>query len=195
MYRFISETYNYNYIKIGGVLPFTAAIWAILGGFAAGLILSYHNKSYLGETVRRLCEKGATTPESALTLDELGLKPTFMRTRALREGGSLRKYVEIANRDEALTPLEQKKRPKIISFLFPQREKYEHDFSRAKFYIPEEKKYAAEARYEHKASLSPLLLVISLAAIAAIGVAASFAAPKILKLIDDSLTSVFQSNS
>lgn len=191
MYSLISETYNYIHSGAGTV-TLAGIIWAIAAGFAVGMFLSYYNKNYLGETVRRLYKKGADSKETALTLKELGLAPTKLRTRSLREGGSLRKYVRIANEEEAVTSLGRKKRPKIVEFLFPSSEKFSCDFETAKFYMPEEEKYKAAVRYDQRSRLSPVLLVSVLIVLAAVALGITFAAPKILKLLDNFITSIVQ---
>ena len=191
MYSLISETYNY--IRSGaGTVTLTGIIWAIAAGFAVGMFLSYYNKNYLGETVRRLYKRGADSKETALTLNELGLAPTKFRTHSLKQGGSLRKYVKIANEDEAVTSLGRKKRAKIFEFLFPSSEKDSCDFETAKLYMPEEERYRAAVRYEQKSRLSPVILVSALIVLAGVALGATIAAPKILKILDNFITSIIQ---
>ena len=61
------------------------------------------------------------------------------------------------------------------------------DLKAAKLYIPEEKRYTAETRYEKKGpSWVIVVLIIVLGAAAAVGV--SFAVPKILDLLDQAIT-------
>ena len=168
MYRLIAETYNY--IRSGaGTVTLSGIIWAVAAGFGIGIVLSYYNKNYLGETVRRLYKKGAVTKETALSLNEIGLSPTKIRTHALRKNGSLRKYIKVAD-EEA--------------------EERDADFSSVKLYIPEELKYKAIVRYEQKSRIPLVLLVASLLVLAAVAFGVTLAAPKILRVLDNFLTSI-----
>ena len=171
MYRIFSETYNYLASK-GSNMALTGIIWAIAAGFGIGIIMSYYHKNYLGETVRRLYKKGADSEAAALTLKELGLSPTKLRTHALRDNGFLRKYIKIAENGSG--------------------DNNTLDFGTAKLYIPEELKYKAIVRFEQKSTIPVFLLVLSLIILAAIALGATFAAPKILKVLDNFLTSIIK---
>lgn len=171
MYRLISETYNY--ITSGaGTITLTGIIWAVAAGFGIGLVAAYYNKNYVGETVRRLYKKGADTKETALTLKELGLSPTRLRIHALKENGALRKYIKFADEDVG--------------------DDNTRDFGTSKLYMPEEQKYAAIVRYEQKGHIPLFMLILSLALLAAAALGVTFAAPKILKVLDNFLTSIIQ---
>ena len=191
MYRLVSETYNYIHSG-AGTITVAGIIWTIAAGFGIGIIMSYYNKNYLGETVRRLYKKGADSKETALTLKELGLEPTRLRTHALKKNGILRKHIRIANEEEAAESLGRRNKGALLEHLFPSEERFSYDFEKAKLYMPEEEKYKAAVRYEQKNGLSPFLLVLSLVILAAVALGATFAAPKILKVLDNFLTSILQ---
>ena len=176
MYSLISETYNY--ISSGaGSATLTGIIWALAGGFAVGMILSFYNMSFVGETVRRLYKSGAFSETTALTLNDLGLSPTKLRTHALRDGGALRKYVKIANAGEAAAD---------------GKGKVSYDFNAARLYLSEDTKYKAAVRYEQRGRLSPVIIVLALVVIAGVALGATFAVPKILKILDNLITSIVQ---
>ena len=176
MYSLISETYNY--IRSGaGTATLTGIIWALAGGFAVGMILSFYNMNYVGETVRRLYKSGAFSETTALTLNDLGLSPTKLRTHSLKDGGALRKYINIAG-DVAATA--------------DGKGKVSYDFDTARLYLAEDTKYKAAVKYEQKGRLSPVLIVLSLIVIAGVALGATFAVPKILKILDNLITSIVQ---
>ncbi len=154
-------------------------IWGIWGGFAAGLLITYYHKVYLGETARRLLKKGATSPDAALTLAEIGQKPGRIRKRALRPGGSLAKYI---------TPVLPGAPDDGVS---ADKAGVINGFSETRFYIPEEKKYACAVRYEEKKRISPLLLAVFLVALTALAVGLTVALPELLKMIDNAITQYF----
>ncbi len=176
MYSLISETYNY--ISSGaGTATLTGIIWAIAGGFAVGMILSFYNMNFVGETVRRLYKSGAFSETTALTLNDLGLSPTKLRTHTLRDGGALRKYVKIANAGEEAAD---------------GKGKASYDFDAARLYLSEDTKYKAAVRYEQRGRLSPVIIVLALVVIAGVALGATFAVPKILKILDNLITSIVQ---
>ena len=164
-------------------------IWGIWGGFAAGLLITFYHKSYLGEVVRRLLGRGASSPDSALTLDELGLK-SALRKAALSRGGSLAKYISVANPDEYETN-DGKARGRFEGKIFPERDRTVYDFSAMKLYIPEDKKHAASVRYVEKRKISPLWLVVFLTALTALAVSLTIALPELLTMIDNAITQYF----
>ena len=68
-------------------------VLAIALGFIAGAIVMLYNKRTVGRTVRELIKRGASTPETALTAAELGLKP---RASLKDPSSALRKFVRVA---------------------------------------------------------------------------------------------------
>jgi hypothetical protein len=74
------------------LLSLEVIIWGMYGGILLACLISVYCKRYEGEIVRRLLEKEAKDADSALTLDELGLKNTALRRHALR-GAVIRKYI------------------------------------------------------------------------------------------------------
>lgn len=191
MHALIAEAYkhlNFNF----RIVTLNGLIWGLWGGLVAGLIITYYSRTYLGETVRRLISKEALSPEGALTLSELGLKESRFRKNALKRGRTLRKLVFVANPDECETKPEKPEKTKKsrLSKLFPEKEKYTYDFSKMKLYVPEEKKYRAEVRYEEKGRLSPLWLIVLVAVLTGVAIGMTFAVPGLLQRLDDFLTSV-----
>lgn len=93
---------------------------AIRGIFCALLIVVLvvgYNKLFIGRFVKALLESKINSPLSAKTFAELGIKPNFLLSYAMREKGFLRKLVK-ENKDEL-----------------------------GKFYIPEETAYRAMRMY------------------------------------------------
>jgi hypothetical protein len=189
MNSLISETYKYV-VPANSFVSLTGIVWALFGGFAAGIAVIYYNRFILGKTVRRLLEEGATSMESAKTLDELGLGKSALRTGSLKHHRTLRRFVEVANPEDAEVPVYSKRRAAFWNFLFPQKEKFSYDFDKMKLYIPEEKKYTAEAKYEADRKRSPVSLLIVLAVVFGIAFAATAYAPKIASILDNAISSV-----
>ena len=66
------------------------------------------------------------------------------------------------------------------------------NFETTKLYMPEEMKYAAIVKYEQKGQIPLFMLILSLVLLAGAALGVTFAAPKILKVLDNFLTSLFQ---
>ncbi len=59
-------------------------IWTFMFGAVAATIVMFYNNRFLGRFVRALLSIDATSPESAITIEELGLKMTPAIKHALR---------------------------------------------------------------------------------------------------------------
>lgn len=187
MHRLISA--EYNHIKFyNRIFTMKGLIWGLWGGLVLGLLISYYHKSYLGEVVRRLLKKEAHSPESAKTLEELGVKNTFALRHALKEGATLRRHVEVANPGECLTPRAVKKRSRFAKLFLSEKQKYDCDFDKMKLYIPEEKRISADLRYAEKRHMSPAWLIFFIVLFAALAVGAMIVIPDLLRMLDNFLT-------
>ncbi|MBQ3003255.1 MAG: hypothetical protein IJD82_05950 [Clostridia bacterium] len=67
----------------------THIIWTILAGIAVASGVLWYNRRFLGAFVHRLIEIDATSPETAVTIEELHLTQSAPLKNALREDGSL----------------------------------------------------------------------------------------------------------
>ncbi len=75
-------------------MDITTILWLFCAGISAALIIGYYNARVLGKTVRALIDIDATSPESAIALEELGLKITPMLKNSMRNGKSLSEIVK-----------------------------------------------------------------------------------------------------
>lgn len=177
-----------NLVFYNRILTFKLVLWAVWAGVIIGIAASYYNKDYLGRFIRRLLKKEATSKDTALTLTELSYNKFFPLKLHLKDGKSLRRYAEIANRDEAVT--EKNKNPKFnrLRNLFGiSNVKKIYDFSNLRFYIPEEKKYTADVRYEKKGS-NPGAFIVWIIIITALAFLVNFLVPELLTMLDNFIT-------
>lgn len=68
-------------------------IWMFMLGVAVATISVYYNSRFLGRIVRALLDIDATSPQSAIKLDELGLKLTPALRNSLKPGTSFSQIV------------------------------------------------------------------------------------------------------
>ena len=60
-----------------GSIPTELILWSFYIAIVIGSIVMYLTKVKFGKIVYALLEKGAVSPETALTLEEIGIKPSF----------------------------------------------------------------------------------------------------------------------
>lgn len=177
-----------NLVFYNRIQNFKLVLFAVWLGIIIGISYSYYTKDYLGRLVRRLLKNEALSPEKAMTLKELGYKHAFPLSIHLKKGGMLSRYVSAANGDEAVSAKEKNKKFKKIRSLFgisDVTEKY--DFSSLKFYVPEEKKYKADVRFEKKGS-NPAWFLTWAIVITALAVLVYFLVPELVTMLDNFIT-------
>ena len=171
------------------IVTLKTVLWGIWAGFAAGLVITYYNKVYLGSLVRYLIENGIFSEDKALTTEETGIKHTWLLKRSLKNGSLLRKYISIANPEDTVKKVAQSPASEKLRKVFlAHPEKYSYDFDRMKLYIPEDKKYQAEARFENKKK-NPWTLIIWIASLTALAILVEYILlPDMLQMLDNFLT-------
>ena len=152
-------------------------VWAMFIGFVLAALMAVYNKRVIGGFVKDVLAQGCLSEKDAKTLVDLGYGKDWVIKNALRSDTVLRRYVTRV-RDEDELPVDTrgwKNRREDI------------DFSYARFYIPEEKKYGAEVRYARRGTdliaLGTCVLIFAVAAFAALVVI-----PELLTLVDNFIT-------
>lgn len=67
-----------------GMIKPEAILWAIYLGIVIASIISYLTRTVFGKLITALIEKGACSPESAVTVEEIGLKKSFFIKMGLK---------------------------------------------------------------------------------------------------------------
>ena len=139
----------WDYLNNASTLDFIAV--SVFIAATASTVFVYLNKNIVGKVVRALVAAEANSPETALTLSELGLEKNFLVRSALKGKNGVRKLVnEVGDRIVML--------PDGSSY-FERDSKL--DLSDARFYIREENRIRAELRYSTKGS-DIFMLIISI---------------------------------
>lgn len=165
-------------------------VWCIYIGAVIGWAGVLFNKFVPGAVVRKILKLKLHTPESAQTVDEIGIFPLLKFF--LRDGKTLRKIVksteQIADEEKAREKLEdpekdstEKKKFRLFEREFRRPVKDQH------FFIPEELRYRAENRYS--ASIADILvLVIGAAGLLAVAVYLyNYGIPQIMSMVEGML--------
>lgn len=185
------SSYVYNNFELyNPTISMDMIVWSLAGGLAIGLLCSFFHRRAIGALVRKLVAAGANTPDTAITLAEAGRGKDPLLRYLLRTGTPLRRVILCANEDEFVRRAPSDSRgARFARKLFSREaeEKVTTDFGRARFYLPEELRIAAEVRYDDEGTSVPSLLV-SLVLIAAVAAAALYLLPELLTMLDNFLT-------
>lgn len=120
-----------------------------IGILIAGIMLIY-NRRVTARPIRALLKAEALTPGTAKTAAELGLKPSAFRPVRDPYGGMRRSVrVILADGTEADGKLTAE------------------DLGTARYYLPDDLKYAAEVRYDAKHTAWPVMIVVVIAVLIA----------------------------
>ena len=185
-------------IDADNLLSIRIIIIGLFIGLAIASFGAVFNKRVLGAFVRKLISEGALDADNAKTLDELGFGANVFVRTSIGHGYNLKRivvcreeqlfYEELAKQREEY----QKKREEDPSLPRFQEVEYKVDVINDSFYIPEEKKYEAEVKFEKKGTSfggAVFILILMIIAMAALLIAL----PQILEFIDGIVESFKQS--
>ena len=171
-------------VSLGGII-FGLFVGIMVASFAMVI-----NKRVYGEFVRKLLYEECLSPESSKTLYELGYMRKYSIRNAVGHGTKLRCVIKCREEEEYYASLaeqraeyearraEDKSLPRFREVPYKVNPNTDH------FYIPEEKKYTAEMRFEDKGT--NWLVLFAVAIVSIIGcIALLLVIPKILSLIND----------
>ncbi len=166
----------------------------VLIGITLGLIFAsfatIYNKKYIGGFIRKLIKDECLDAERAKTLDELGYLKKFGVRRAISSNGTLIRWVRCVEEDEFNTKQDAEraafeeahkndaKPPKFKEIEFKRDVKTMH------FYILEEKKYAADVKFDAKGANWLSFIFVAVVSIALCAFL-SYILPDIIKMVDN----------
>ncbi len=195
--NYIEENYfsDVTYSNLGlGLFGSTATLRNILFGLLVGVIIAsfimVFDKRVLGAFVRKLLREECLSPESAKRLCQLGFADKLTVRNGVRRGTTLRSVVRSREEEEHKAAMAEKRAeyekmreedPSLPPF---KETEYTVDPDEDHFYIPEEKKYSAEFRFEKKGTTW-----LGFAAVVAVAVilffVLLFVIPELMKLLDE----------
>ena len=176
-----------------------ALIRNIVFGMIIGVIVASFavviDKRVLGAFVRKLIAEECLSPQSAKRLCDLGFDEKYVIRNGVRKGTNLRSVIRCREEDEhnaqiahqrELYEEQRQKDPSLPEFV---EATYQVSADADHFYIPEEKKYAAEMRFEKKGTSWMIFFLIIFASLILFA-AFIFLLPEILQFLDDLAGSV-----
>ncbi len=121
-FRVTAEDYEKLHFSESDALTATLFIWGICIGIVLAALYTLYQQKALGGAVRAILRAEAFSEECAKTVEELGLPPRSLARRALTRAGALRSVVCTVQGEDGDT----------------------------RYYIPEERKYAADLRFDKR---------------------------------------------
>lgn len=170
--------------------------WVILGitfGIILAAIGSVYNKRHIGDFVRKMIYEDCLDADRAQTLYDLGYMKNPGVRSVIKSNGTLSRWVRCVEEDEYMEKMESAKQEfdelhqndkKPPKFTYPE---FKRDCNTMHFYIPEEKKYAAEIKFDDKGANWFAVILIAIVAIV-ICLFVCYILPDVLKFIDNFIT-------
>ena len=201
LYEYFNEKYfsvdmpyleNFN-VQSNALFSFRTIIIGITIGIIIASISSVYNKRHLGEFIRTLIERDCMSPENSKTLEELGYDKKLGVVMTVKSGGTLSRWARCREEDEFYASLALKKaefeeahasEKKPPKFIEPE---FKRDYKTMHFYLPEEKKYAAEVKFDPKGSRWGGVVIVAIFAIALCAFLC-YILPDAVKLVDNFIT-------
>ena len=177
-------------IRMKGLVSLQTIIVGITIGIIIASIGTIYTKRYIGNFVRRIIDCKCFDAKSAMNLYDLGyLKNPGVRN-VIKSGGTLSRLIRCVEEDEFFADVAQKR----IEFeqahenddskpVFVEPE-FKRDLNTMHFYIPEEKKYTAEIRFDDKGANIGSFIVVVISALALCALLCYFL-PDLLKMVDN----------
>ncbi len=185
------EVYYENLnVDDGSMLFINIIVFGLCVGIVIAAFAAVFNKRVLGGIVRKIIAAEAYSPESAKTLEELGLEGSAVARYAVRKSTTLRRVVKCREEQEHLAAEEQKRAEYCRAHEKDRRARrfreteYKINPYADVFYIPEEMKYMADVKFEKKGS-TWVGAIVSIPVMLVIFVLIVIALPNILSLVDE----------
>ncbi len=151
-----SEYYEHLGIDGGGILSVRMVILGLCIGLIVAMFAAVYNKRTLGNIVRRFLAAEALSPDTALTLEDVGLQGSAIARYSVRKSITLRRVLKCreeveftAKQNAAREEHEQRRKDDKSIKKFREAEYSVNPYADA-FYIPEDMKYTADVKFEKK---------------------------------------------
>ncbi len=185
--NYFSIAYSKPYENLGFGTGTMISVPMIIIALAIGIIIaafaSVIDKRVLGDFIRALLSEECLSKESAKTLDELGYSEKYIIRNSVRRGTNIRSVVRCVEEEQynekmaAEREAAEREGRKFVEI------PYKVDADRDHFYIPEEKKYKADMKFNKRGtSWGGFALIAVLTVVLAIVLL--FVMPKILDFVD-----------
>lgn len=170
-------------IKNSTLLSVRLIIVGICVGIIIAAAVNIYNKRYLGGFVRKMLSEDCLDADRAKTLSELGYLKKLGVRRVIGTNGILARWVRCAEEDEYyanakdLSDNEDCKRKNTPA-------EFKRDTKSMHFYIPEEKKYAADVKFDAKGANWGVFILVTVLTVV-LCLVACYLLPDMIKFVDN----------
>lgn len=174
----LSELFLYN-----GEIRLEFIVWPIFLGICIGAFITVFVRVKLGKVVRAIIAKGAVSPETALTLEELGVAKRFFIRSSLRGRSALRRVVEATDGSDVLNENGEKVGLRIVGL------NEAPDLDNCRFFISDANRERAESIYDSTNStlFSAVITVLVAFVIAAVSM---IVIPNLMQMLENMLDNI-----
>lgn len=188
---FDDSAYVFENLNLGsGTFAFVRnLLFGIFVGFIIAAFCVTFDKRFLGNFVRKLLAAGAVGRENAVTLEQLSVGRGIVIRHCLKRGVNLRRVVKCAEEEDYNNNINKRReeyegRRAQDSSLPPfKQSEYTVNTYTDHFYVPENCKYAAEAKFDGKGTTWPGFAIFTLVAVICF-IVLLVLMPKILGIVD-----------
>ena len=193
-YFSIDMPYMENFtVKSNALFSLRLLVIGIMLGIVIASAMSVYNKKHLGAFIRKLISEGCLGAENAKTLAELGYLKNIGVRSTVKSGGTLSRWARCREEDEFVESV------KLLKSEFDEKHKndpdppkfkepdFKRDCNTMHFYLPEEKKYAAEVKFDDKGAKWGAVVLVAIVSVILCAFVC-YILPDALKMIDNFLT-------
>ncbi len=190
---YIASDATYENLNLGGLISPAFIVIGLFLGLAAAGFAAVFNKQVHGGFVQRLLSEGCLSAESAKSLPELDCADKLTLRYGVSKGVNLRRVVRCREEDAYLEDMAEKaqeyekmreENPRLPKKFTPKPFKIKPDEHH--FYIPEDLKYTAEAKFPRSGNSWLSAVIFAVFALVALVVLMIFL-PDILAFLDEAV--------
>lgn len=188
-------TFDNFTLGTGTLISIQLIIVGLCIGIAVASVFSTYDKKHLGGFVRKLISEECLSPDTAKTLEALGYGRDPGVRGSVKKGSVLSRWIMCVEKEEFLADIEKKRDEfekmhanddKPPKFKAPE---FKIDCNTMHFYLPEEKRIAAEIKFDSKgANWFNIVFICVMSIILCAFIC--YILPDLLKLVDNFLSIV-----
>lgn len=161
-------------------------VWPLFIGICLGAFATVFIRVKLGELIRALIAKGACSPETAQSLEDLGLKNKFFIRNALKKRSSLRHVVSIAHKSSATAAGDNEETQETAVDTDPNAK---IDVDSYNYYISDENRTRAEAVYDNTGSTIAVAFLTVILALA-VAILSMYLIPNLIQMLENMIENI-----
>lgn len=173
----------------------------VIIGLTLGIVIasgiSIFDRGYMGAFVRTLIENEVFSPDKAVLLSDIGFHKSMPIRSSIKRGRIFKGWVKCVEEEEYLAEMQKKREeyeanPEKSKSAFKM-QPFKINVDTMHFYIPEEKQYKAEVKFNGRGSNIVTFIFVAIVALALCVLTIRFL-PELLRMLDNFI-SMFNTNN